>query len=92
MRIGLINPNRNLKDASVHLGLGYLASFARTQHSDLKFELLDTRVAKKKEYSNFLSSEFDLIAITASSQVFEEAIEITQYYKNKFLIFFLDRY
>jgi len=83
MRIGLINPNKKLKDASVHLGLGYLASYSRTQHSDINIELLDTRVAKKKEYSSFLNSQFDLIAITASSQVFEETIEIAQHFKSK---------
>ena len=77
MRIGLINPNREIKEPSVHLGLGYLASYASQYYADLNFELLDTRVAKSGEVSKFLDSKFDLIGITATSQTFLEALELT---------------
>lgn len=78
MKIGLINPNRNLRDAAIHLGMGYLASYARQHHSDLEFNYLDTRIAKKNEIDHFFNKPFDLIGITASSQVFDEALEIAQ--------------
>ena len=76
MKIGFINPNRNLRDAAIHLGMGYLASYARQHHTDLEFYYLDTRIAKGKKIEDFLKTKFDLIGITASSQVFEEAVEI----------------
>ena len=76
MKIGLINPNKGLKHPAVHLGLGYLASFARKDHPEIDFELIDTRVAKPKELTHFLNTSFDFIGITASSQVFLEAVEI----------------
>lgn len=76
MKIGLINPNRNLKDAALHLGIGYLASYARLHHTDLEFSYLDTRIAKHKEVEFFFRESYDLIGITASSQVFDEAIKI----------------
>lgn len=78
MKIGLINPNKYLKHPAVHLGLGYLASHAKRFHPDVEFELIDTRVSKKKEEKNFYKKTFDLIGITASSQVFLEAVEIAQ--------------
>lgn len=78
MKIGLINPNRNLKDAAIHLGIGYLASYARLDHHDLEFSFIDTRVAKEKELERFFQKNYDLIGITASSQVFDEAIEIAE--------------
>lgn len=83
MKIGLINPNRNLRDAAIHLGMGYLASYARQYYSDLDFIYLDTRIAKKREINDFFKNTFDLIGITASSQVFDEAVEIGN--KLKFL-------
>ena len=76
MRIGLINPNKELKHPAVHIGLGYIASYANKFHSDLSFELIDTRLAKKKEEKSFFKKPFDFIGITASSQVFLEAVEI----------------
>lgn len=82
MKIGLINPNRNLRDAAIHLGIGYLASYARQHHFDVEFTYLDTRIAKKKEIEQFFNKPFDLIGITASSQVFDEALEIAQKLKN----------
>lgn len=81
MKIGLVNPNKELKHPAVHLGLGYLASYARLFHQDLTFELIDTRVAKPKELKQFLNSSFDFIGITASSQVFLEAVEIAEQFK-----------
>ena len=76
MKIGLINPNRNLRDAAIHLGMGYLASYAILHHHDLEFNYLDTRIAKEKEIEDFFKNKFDLVGITASSQVFDEAVEI----------------
>ncbi len=82
MKIGLINPNHNLRDAAIHLGMGYLASYARLHHPDLEFNYLDTRVAKEKEIKNFFNETYELIGITASSQVFDEAIEIAKKIKH----------
>ncbi len=76
MKIGLINPNKELKHPAVHLGLGYLASYAMQIHKEIEFELIDTRIAKPKEINTFFNTQFDLIGITASSQVFLEAVEI----------------
>jgi len=76
MNIGLIFPNKDRKDCTVHIGLGYIASYARSMHSDLNFTILDTRVATKKETSDFFCTNFDLIGITALSPVYHEVIEI----------------
>ena len=84
MRIGLVNPNKELKHPAVHLGLGYLASYTKEIHADVSFELIDTRIAKPKELTAFLNTKFDFIGITASSQVFLEAVEIANHFKNKF--------
>ena len=84
MKIGLINPNKELKHPAVHLGLGYLASYVKDKHPDVQFELIDTRVAKAKEIKNFLNTSFDLIGITASSQVFLEAVDLAKQIKNRF--------
>ncbi|MFC2150950.1 B12-binding domain-containing radical SAM protein [Bacteroidota bacterium] len=84
MKIGLVNPNKELKHPAVHIGLGYLASYAKQKHSELNFELIDTRVAKSKEIKKFLETSFDFIGITASSQVFLEAVDIAQQIKNKY--------
>ncbi|HAF31089.1 MAG TPA: hypothetical protein DCG75_18790 [Bacteroidales bacterium] len=84
MKIGLINPNKELKHPAVHLGLGYLASYAYQNHKNISFELIDTRVAKSKETHQFLNSSFDLIGITASSQVFLEAVDLANHFKNKY--------
>jgi hypothetical protein len=48
MKIGLIFPNRDRRYKTIHLGLAYLAAYAREQHKDLNFQVLDTRVATKK--------------------------------------------
>jgi radical SAM superfamily enzyme YgiQ (UPF0313 family) len=84
MKIGLVNPNKELKNPAVHLGIGYLASYARQHFPNIEFTVLDTRVAKPSEISSFLSDEFNLLGITASSQVFLEAVDITTKYKEKF--------
>lgn len=74
MQIGLIFPNKDRRYKTVHLGLGYLVSYARTQHEDLDFRLLDTRVATRKETKAFFENEFDLIAMTVFSPVYYEVI------------------
>lgn len=84
MKIGLINPNKELKHPAVHLGLGYLASYAKQFHAGLEFTLIDTRIAKKKELKKFLNTSFDFIGITASSQVFLEAVEIARQLKQNY--------
>ena len=84
MKIGLINPNQNLKDAAIHLGLGYLASYARLHHLDLEFKLLDTRIAKRKDFESFFTQSYDLFAFTASSQVFDEALEMAEKLKQSY--------
>ncbi len=84
MKIGLINPNKELKHPAVHLGLGYLASYVYQNHNNISFELIDTRVAKSKETHQFLNTSFDLIGITASSQVFLEAVDLANQFKSKY--------
>jgi anaerobic magnesium-protoporphyrin IX monomethyl ester cyclase len=76
MRIGLIFPNKDRRYKTVHLGLGYLVSYARTKHEDLDFLLLDTRVATRKETKTFFATEFDLIAMTVFSPVYFEVIDL----------------
>lgn len=84
MKIGLINPNKYIKESSVHLGLGYIAAYALKYKNHLDFRVLDTGVAKDKEIKNYLDTKFDLIGITASSQVFLEAVELASLIKEKF--------
>lgn len=84
MKIGLINPNRNSKDAAIHLGLGYLASYARQNHFDLEFKLLDTKVSKTKDFEEFFSQSYKLFAFTANSQSFEEAVEMAEKLKQSY--------
>jgi radical SAM superfamily enzyme YgiQ (UPF0313 family) len=76
MKIGLIFPNKDRRYKTVHLGLAYLASYARTQHDDLEFEVLDTRVAKSREIKKFFNTSFDLVGITVFSPVYYEVIAI----------------
>jgi radical SAM superfamily enzyme YgiQ (UPF0313 family) len=83
MKIGLIYPNNNNKDKSVHLGLGYIVSYARQIHSDVNFELLDTRVSTNKEKENFYKTQFDLIGITLSSLTYYEATDYISTIKQK---------
>jgi radical SAM superfamily enzyme YgiQ (UPF0313 family) len=82
MNIGLIFPNKDRKDKTVHLGLGYLASYARSIHSDLKFIILDTRVATKNEIKQFYNTSFDLVGITVLSPVYHEVIQVFEQLRN----------
>lgn len=72
MKIGLIFPNKDRKDKTVHIGLGYLASYARKEHHDTVFSILDTRISTEKEIRKFLNSDFGLIGLTVLSPVFYE--------------------
>jgi len=72
MKIGFIFPNKDRRYRTIHLGLAYLASYARQFHDDLEFRVLDTRVASSKETKMFFKNEFDLIGITVFSPVYFE--------------------
>ena len=76
MNIGFIFPNKDRRYKTVHLGMAYLAAYAREQHNNLTFQVLDTRVATSKETKKFFSSSFDLIGITVFSPVYYEVIDI----------------
>lgn len=76
MNIGFIFPNKDRRYKTVHLGLAYLAAYARKHHVGLSFRVLDTRVASAKETREFLNSSFDLIGITVYSPVYYEVIDI----------------
>lgn len=76
MRIGLIFPNQDRRYKTIHLGLAYMAAYARTEHDDLSFEVLDTRVATKRETRQFYNTSFDLIGITVFSPVYFEVKKI----------------
>lgn len=76
MKIGLIFPNKDRRYKTIHLGLAYLAAYAREEHDDLDFQVLDTRVAKAKETKKFFSTSFDLIGMTVFSPVYFEVINI----------------
>lgn len=76
MKIGLIFPNKDRRYKTVHLGLGYLAAYARIYHDDLEFQFLDTRTATKRETNTFFKTSFDLIGITVLSPVYYEVIDI----------------
>lgn len=72
MNIGLIFPNKDRRYKTMHLGLGYLVAWAREHHDDVHFELLDTRVATRKETQAFFGKKFDLIGMTVFSPVYFE--------------------
>ncbi len=74
MIIGLINPNREIKEPAIHLGLGYISSYVKSIHPELKVILLDTRLASEKDQRRFYEIPFDLVGITATSQTFTEAL------------------
>ena len=76
MNIGLVFPNKDRRYKTVHLGLAYLIAYAREQHHDLTFQVLDTRVATSAETKKFFSSSFDLVGITVYSPVYYEVIEV----------------
>lgn len=79
MKIGLIFPNKDRKDKTVHLGLGYIASYARSKHPDAEISLLDTRISTNAVCRKFLSRPFDIIGITVLSPVYKEVQEIFEY-------------
>ena len=83
MNIGLIFPNKDRRYKTIHLGLAYIAAFARLHHDDLTFKVLDTRVATRREEKDFYDSNFDLIGITVFSPVYLEVIEIFNKIKQK---------
>src|SRR5688572_13643132 len=83
MKIGLIYPNEGRKEKAIHLGLGYVASFARTRHTDINFELLDTRVATRKEKQAFISGPHELVGITLMSGVFKGALVLARLVKER---------
>ncbi len=76
MKIGLIFPNKDRRYKTVHLGLGYLAAYAREHHNNLEFKILDTHVATSKETEQFFKTSFDLIGITVLSPVYFEVISV----------------
>jgi radical SAM superfamily enzyme YgiQ (UPF0313 family) len=76
MNIGLVFPNKDRRYKTIHLGLAYLAAYAREKHDDLSFQVLDTRVATTRETKRFFNSKFDLIGITVFSPVYSEVIKI----------------
>jgi anaerobic magnesium-protoporphyrin IX monomethyl ester cyclase len=78
MKIGLIYPNEGKKEKAIHLGLGYIASYIRTQHDDLQITLLDTRIATKREKRDFYKANFDLIGITLMSGIFTQALDVAR--------------
>lgn len=76
MKVGLIFPNKDRKDKTIHVGLGYIASYAKSTHTDIEFTILDTRVATKKEVKRFYQTDFDIFGITVLSPVYHEVIEV----------------
>jgi anaerobic magnesium-protoporphyrin IX monomethyl ester cyclase len=84
MNIGFIFPNKDRRYKTVHLGLAYLAAYAREQHKDVTFRVLDTRVASAAETKRFFRSSFDLIGITVFSPVYYEVIDILNRVRRSF--------
>lgn len=76
MKIGLIFPNKDRRYKTIHLGLAYIAAYARLYHNDLQFQVLDTRVASRKETRDFYKTKHDLIGMTVFSPVYFEVKEI----------------
>ena len=76
MEIGLIFPNKDRRYKTIHLGLAYIAAYARLHHKDLNFTALDTRVATKKETKAFFNTKFDLVGMTVFSPVYNEVISV----------------
>lgn len=76
MNIGLIFPNKDRRYKTVHLGLAYLVSYARSTHPDLHFHVLDTRVASRAETKAFFATTFDLIGMTVFSPVYFEVMAL----------------
>ena len=83
MKIGFIFPNKDRRYKTIHLGLGYLASYAREHHKDLEFFVLDTRIATKRETNSFFNIDFDLVGMTVFSPVYSEVISVFDRVKKK---------
>jgi len=58
VKIGLIFPNKDRKDKTVHIGLGYLVAYARKEHHDIAFSVLDTRISTKKRTRRIFKFRF----------------------------------
>ena len=56
--------------------MAYLAAYAREQHDDLEFKVLNTRIATNRETNKFFKEKFDVIGITVYSPVYFEVIAI----------------
>jgi radical SAM superfamily enzyme YgiQ (UPF0313 family) len=84
MKIGLVFPNKDRRYKTIHMGLAYLASYARKQHIDLEITVLDTRVATKKETKAFFGTSFDLVGITVFFSVYDEVKDIFQKVRKNF--------
>lgn len=82
MKVGLIFPNKDRKDKTIHVGLGYIASYARKVHPDIEISLLDTRVATRKETKKFYQTDFDLIGMTVLSPVYHEVIDVFNFIRS----------
>lgn len=76
MKIGFIFPNKDRRYRTIHLGIAYLAAYAREQHDNLEFKVLNTRIATNRETNKFFKEEFDVIGITVYSPVYFEVIAI----------------
>lgn len=83
MKIGFIFPNRDRRYKTYHLGLASLAAYARQEHPGLEFDVLDTRVATRRETREFFNKDFDLIGITVFSPVYFEVIQIFNRIRNR---------
>ena len=61
MKIGFIFPNKDRRYKTVHLGIAYLAAYAREQHPGIEFQVLDTRVATRFHRCIMKSSIFSTV-------------------------------
>lgn len=84
MKIGIVFPNKDRRYKTVHVGIGYLVSYARLEHKDLEIAYHDTRIESKRSFNKFLNQEFDLIAMTLYSPVYYEAIDVFTKIKHKY--------
>lgn len=78
IRIGLVYANAGKKERAIHLGLGYIAAYARNLHPDIDISILDTRVATRKEMQTFYATRFDLVGLTLMSGIFKQSLEVAE--------------
>jgi hypothetical protein len=76
MNIGLIFPNKDHKDKTVHLGLGYLASYARSIHGDLKFIINSPNDANVYMLVNHLAANVQVIPTTNTTSPTTGAFQV----------------